>query len=174
MPFVTGFPARQPSGQTSIRVYISDTTAGADFTDTGNSFVFIDQPGANPYTPLPVVQPGDDVSKRGVDASAKRVIPPNPAGTGENYLTHDNSLPVVDSGGRGTGHLTQPSDKAYIWSDAIRIENTGANPLEISFNGTDVHGIVAAGEVKEYYSRREAAIAVRGPTGNTSFIIEAW
>lgn len=166
MALVAGFPARQPSGQTSIRVYISGTTAGAAFDDTGNSFVFIDQPGANPYTPLPVVEPGDDISKKG-NPGVKTVIPPNPAGTGENYLTDDPSLPV------GQGYLTQPSVKAYIWAENIRIENTGAtNPLEFSFDGVNVHGIVPAGEIREYFGRREAAIAVRSTT--TTFVIEAW
>ena len=165
MAFVAGFPARQPSGQTSIRVYISNTTAGTGFNDTGNSFVFIDQAGANPYTPLPVVEAGDTAAG---PSGVKTVIPPNPAGTGENYLTDDPAKPV------GQGELTQPSAKAYIWADTIRIENTGANPLEFSFDGTNVHGIVAAGEYKVYGGRREAAISVRGPSGNTDFIIEAW
>jgi hypothetical protein len=130
--------------------------------------VFIDQPGANPYTPLPVVRPGDDVSRKGLSASAKVVVPPNPAGTGENYLTDDPTLPI------GQGYLTQPSIKAYIWAEEIRIVNTGANDLEFSFDGTNVHGLVPAGTIREYRDRREAAIAVRGVGGNTTFVLEAW
>lgn len=166
MAFVTGFPARQPSGQTSIRFYVSTTTAGAAFDSAGNSFIFIDGAGANPYTPLPVVRPGDDVSRLGL-LGAKVVIPPNPAGTGENYLTDDPSLPI------GQGHLTEPSVKAYIWSHSIRISNTGGNDIEFSFDGVNVHGVVPAGTVREYLSRREAGIAVRA-AAPTTFRIEAW
>jgi hypothetical protein len=167
MAFVAGFPARQPSGQTSLRVYINSATVGATFDTAGNSYVFIDQVGANPYTPLPVVKPGDDVSRKGL-IGGKVAIPPNPAGTGENFLTDDPAKPI------GQGYLTEPSVKAYIWTENMRIENTGAAPLEISFDGVNIHGLVPAGEIREYYGRREAAIAVRGPSGNTTFVLEAW
>jgi hypothetical protein len=58
-----------------------------------------------------------------------------------------------------------------IWSTAIRISNTGAAALEFSFDGTNVHGSVPAGEIREYTSRIEAGVAVRGLT---DFEIEAW
>jgi hypothetical protein len=56
----------------------------------------------------------------------------------------------------------------------MRITNTGANDLEFSFDGTNVHGIVLAGQSADFSNRREAAIAVRGVGGNTTFVIEAW
>lgn len=147
MPFPDGWPPRVGSGRASIRFYTTGT-ATADFADNG--FLFIDGVGANPYTPLPVVLPGDDVSR--YPKPPATVVPPNPAGTGEN-----------DSG----------SPKAMIWSDSILIANTGGNPLEFSFEGTNVHGVVPAGETVIYTSRSESGIAIRSALG-TTFRVEAW
>lgn len=147
MPFPNGWPPRSGSGRMSIRFYQTGT-ATAIFSDNG--YLFVDGVGANPYTPMPVVLPGDDVSR--FPQPAPTVVPTVPAGTGENDID---------------------SPKAMIWSYAILITNTGANPLEFSFDGTNVHGLVPAGEFREYSHRSEAGIALRSSAG-TTFVVEAW
>lgn len=149
MAFPQGWPPRVASGTASIRFYKTGSST-ADFADA--AFLFIDGTGANPYTPLPVVLPGDDVSRYPTPAAT--VIAANPLGTGEN-----------DPG----------SVKAMIWSQGIRVRNLdGTNSIEISFDGTNVHGIVAPNATNEYVNRREAGIAVRGAAGTPSYVIEAW
>jgi len=155
MPLVTGFPPRASSGTRSIRFYLTDTTAGTAFTDTGNSFLFAAATGANPFTALPRVTVGENGS---FDAIA---APNTPWGGGENDLS-------------GTPPTTVSSD-ATIWSYGIYIKNTGATyDLEFSFDGTNVHGRIAPGESRIFYNRIEAGIAVRGVSDNTTYIVEAW
>jgi hypothetical protein len=147
MPFPDGWPPRIGSGRASIRFYQTGT-ATANFED--NSYLFVDGAGANPYTPLPVVNPGDDASR--FPTPAATVVPTVPAGTGQN---------------------DPDSPKPMIWSTILRVTNTGGNPLEFSFDGTNVHGEVPAGEYRDYSSRVEAGIAIRSALGAT-FVIEAW
>jgi hypothetical protein len=65
-----------------------------------------------------------------------------------------------------------PVEKQRVaWSNGMRIKATGGD-LEFSFDGTNVHGKVRAGDTGVYYERHEGGIAVRG-TGVT-FEIEAW
>jgi len=56
------------------------------------------------------------------------------------------------------------------WSGSIRVRAVGGN-IEISFDGTNVHGYIPSGEEGTYWDRYEGGIAVRG-TG--TFHIEAW
>lgn len=71
MPFPTvGWPPPPCSGRRSIRFYKEGTTT-ANFSD--NAFLFIDEPGANTFTPLPDVPPG---------SNAPVVVPKQPGGTG--------------------------------------------------------------------------------------------
>ena len=63
------------------------------------------------------------------------------------------------------------SKEHTVWSMGIRVAATVA-PLEISFDGVNVHGRIAAGTEKVYWDRYEAGIAVRGAL--SVFVIEAW
>lgn len=58
MPFPTGWPAPFPTGRRSIR-FLRTGTATANYSD--NAFLFIDDAGANPFTPTPYVEPGDEL-----------------------------------------------------------------------------------------------------------------
>jgi hypothetical protein len=148
MPFPAAWPPRHPSGKKSLRFYTTGTST-ADFED--NAFLWIDQAGANPYVPTPVVVGKDE--KLPVDVSG---------GTGSG-------------GPRGTGK-NNPGDPApMIWAANIRIVHGGqAGDLEISFDGTTVHGKVGAGEDFIYWDRFEAGIAIRGAGGTPTYRIEAW
>lgn len=155
MALVTGFPARHPSSTRSIRFYKSDTTAGTNFTDDDNSFLFVDAAGANPFESLPKVTTGEDGS---FDTTT---VPPTPWGGGENDRA-------------GTPPTSAPT-KAYIWSYGIYVKNTGATYiLEISFDGTNVHGRIDPGDSRIFYNRIEAGMAVRGVSDNTTYVVEAW
>ena len=68
--------------------------------------------------------------------------------------------------------FSHPSDlNKQAWSYAIRIKAASAN-LEFSFDGTTVHGSVAAGDTKEFEGRFEGGIAIRG--AGSVFTLEAW
>lgn len=58
------------------------------------------------------------------------------------------------------------------WSGTIRVRAINGD-LEISFDGTNVHGFILSGTVSEFYHRHEGGISVRGGEGAT-FHIEAW
>lgn len=64
-----------------------------------------------------------------------------------------------------------PSVPEQGWSYTIQITAVTAN-VEFSFDGTNVHGIVLAGETKQYQKRHEGGIAVRG--AGATFYVEAW
>jgi hypothetical protein len=67
-----------------------------------------------------------------------------------------------------------PADPAVpeqAWSSKIKVIAIGAN-VQISFDGTNVHGFVLAGTSGEYDHRHEGGIAVRGV--GATFHIEAW
>ena len=108
-----------------------------------NAFMFLDGVGANPITPAPIVPYG---------SNAPVVNPLTPT---------------------GTGTTAPPLVPPMLWAGNIRVFNDGGAPLEISFNGTDVHGrILVADKFLTYKTRYEAGIAVRG--AGAAFRIEAW
>jgi len=148
MAFPDGWPPRRSSGKKSLRVYIAGTsTAGFD----DNAFLWIDQAGANPYVPTPVVTGKDE--KTVVDVAG---------GTNEG-------------GPRGGGQNFPDDPKPSITCDHIRICHGGeAGDLEISFDGTTVHGTINASVDFVYAGRYEAGIAIRGNGGTPTYIIEAW
>lgn len=63
-----------------------------------------------------------------------------------------------------------PSEPEQGWSNSIRVIATGAD-LEISFDGTNIHGFIPAGATHTYWDRHEGGISVRG---SSVFHIEAW
>lgn len=68
MAFPASWPPRVASGLHSIRFYATGTATG-NFSDNG--FMFIDGAGANPFTPLPIINP-----------ATPTVVPPTPYGSG--------------------------------------------------------------------------------------------
>jgi len=58
-----------------------------------------------------------------------------------------------------------------VWSQGIKIKAI-SGAIEFSFDGTDIHGRVAAGETVIFYDRHESAIAIRGAT--STFELEVW
>lgn len=155
MAFPSNWPARAPSGIRSIRFYATGTTT-ANWSD--NAFLFVDDAGANTYTPLPIIKAG----------SSTVVNISSPMGGGVA-----TDIPP----GEGAG------PKAYIWSGTIRICNDGGNPLEFSFSAptdaadiTVVHGSLRANEIAVYRNRHEGGIAFRIPASGsaTNFRVEAW
>lgn len=134
MPFPASWPPRVASGRHSIRFYATGTATGA-FAD--NAFMFADGAGANPFTPLPQINP-----------STPTVVPPTPFGSGS-----------------ASGNTPLPQ----IWAQTIRIVAAGA--VEISFDGTNTHGKVAAGTEVIYRNRFESGLALKG---SGVFTVEAW
>ena len=68
-------------------------------------------------------------------------------------------------------HPNPDKSDNVAWSQAIRISAT-TQDLEISFDGTNVHGKILAGTEVIYWDRHESGIAVRGL--NSVFQLEAW
>lgn len=145
MPFPTGWPPRVASGVRSIRAYVR-ATATANYDD--RAYLWNQLTGANPYTPLPDVRPGEDVSAP--DYNGPHTVPETPAGTGQHG---DDPEPM-------------------IWSDSIYIRNEGATAIYYSFDGVNDHGEVPANSEITMKGRHEAGIAIRG-AGN-DFMIMAW
>lgn len=150
MAFPTGWPPRPSPGYRSLR-FFAEGTATVNFAD--NAFLFIDGTSANPYTPLPVVLPGDDVTR----------LPKPPATV------------VPGSGPFGGGQNDLGSTKPMIWCFQMQIRMKTGTRLEFSFDGTNVHGVILATDASTPlpFQRSEAGIALRGAAGET-FIVEAW
>lgn len=130
MPIPTGFPPRPSTTVRSVRVYKAGIGT-ADFAD--NAILFATVPGANPYTPLPVLPIG-----------GPSIVP--------------IAVPTI----AGTGTSTA-QDPPVIYSGNIRISNDDpANDLEFSFDGTSVHGVLKHDESVIYRQRFEGGIALRG------------
>lgn len=77
------------------------------------------------------------------------------------------AVPPIAGSGRNDAGAPAP----MIYSNSIRITSLGA-VLSFSFDGTNVQGLIRAGEAVIYRNRVEAGIAVSG-VGST-FTIEAW
>jgi hypothetical protein len=93
-------------------------------------------------------------------------------GAGANPFT---PLPEVTGGSTvvprnaGTG-VSSDGTPAQLWAQTIRVVSSG--DVEISFDGTNVHGkILTAGGDVIYRNRFESGIAIRGAG---TFTIEAW
>lgn len=64
---------------------------------------------------------------------------------------------------------SSPSEQG--WSGMIRVRAVSAD-LQISFDGTNVHGFIPSGSEALYENRYEGGIAVRG--AGATFHVEAW
>jgi len=151
MALPAGWPPRPAEGRRSFRFYKTGT-ATANFSD--NAYLFVDGVGANTLTPLPYVAPGSNTPV---------AIGAQPLGTGQDG--HDANILAAPG--------LQEVPKSMIWCQTLRLCNDDStNPLEYSFDGTNVHGKLLKNEQVIYRVRFEAGISVRG-TANT-FRIEAW
>jgi hypothetical protein len=153
-----GWPPRPHSSIRSIRFYVNGTST-ALFSD--NAFLFATGAGgsADTYTALPNPGTKQTTTDSSGNLTSAPVVVPSIAGTGRADINpQDGSLPPV----------------AMVWSMGIRVVNDGTGDLEISFDGTNVHGRLKAGEIANYSRRHEAGIAVRGNGGTPTFKIEAW
>ena len=54
------------------------------------------------------------------------------------------------------------------------IQNAGANPVEVSYNGNTLHGHIPAGITRSYLNRGVVKMWFRAPSGSTVVRIEAW
>ena len=155
MALPAGWPPRPSEGRRSIRFYASGS-ATADFAD--NAYLFIDATSANTYVPLPYVAPGSNTTIN----LGSLLVGGTPSGTGQDI--HDANL-LAPLGQQAVPH-------PMIWSSSIIVHNDSAADLYISFDGTNVHGVVTVVQKYCFYwNRYESGIAVRG-TG--LFRIEAW
>jgi len=58
---------------------------------------------------------------------------------------------------------------------AIRVFNDGTADIEVTFDGTNIHGVVKPSRFSTWYDRTESGIAVRSPgPGVTGYRIEGW
>jgi len=157
-----GSGIRAPSGEgPRLRFFKKAVTVAlGDFSD--NAYPFIE--GMESYNPTPVTVPGSIAPVAG--GNAQLGSPPHGGGI-TNPATPRQFLPA------GQPQTTFPA----AWCRQIRIVNLGGGDLEISFNGTTVHGYIPVGSLPVYYHDRtgEGGISVRGFGGAAvSFIIEAW
>ena len=150
MPLPAGWPPRPASSVRSIRFYVT-AAATAAFAD--NAYLFASGAGANTFLPTPYVPAGGETTQ------AVLGVPPMGAGRDSHDVGFDPRVPQV------------PPPVAQIWSGGIRVTASGAD-IEISFDGTNVHGLIKSGTSAVYYKRYEAGIAFRG-AGGTAYV-EAW
>lgn len=90
MPFPAGFPPRSPSNRRSIRFYVSGS-ATANFDDS--AYIFAQDTGANTYTPLPIIAPGDVTTPVHVGS------PSSPVSTDAELLVFSGSIRIYNDGG---------------------------------------------------------------------------
>jgi hypothetical protein len=130
-----------------------------------NAWLFIETAGANTIDPLPYVKPGStdpvavgDTDRAGSPMGGRQII--------------QDAAPVEHENPPAT---QVQANYPQIWSGAIRIYNAGVGDLEYSFDGTNVHGYIAANQSEIFPNRFEAGICVRGVSGATPTVhIEAW
>ncbi len=71
---------------------------------------------------------------------------------------------------------TSPSSTsvAQICANTIQVTNDGSVDIEVTFDGTNIQGIVKQSETICWRDRREAGIAVRTASSSSAYRIEAW
>ena len=111
--------------------------------------------------------PAATVTDSGGKFSASGVVGTINYSTGDISVTFTGSTVVPYNGGL----ITVDYSGIQGWSKGIRITSAAGGYVEISFDGTNVHGRVDNGAAVEYLDRYEAGIAVRG---SGAFIVEAW
>ncbi len=159
MAFPSNWPSRHPSGRVSIRAFHEGTTS-ADFED--NAVMFAQLTSANPFKAHPYVAPGSDqpvvlgtINSGGQTPRAGGQAPQDVA---RQWTQADQAVPLPQ-----------------IWPCTIMVVNNGAAAIEISFDGTNIHGRVKSGESRTYRERFESGISLRGVGGAAvAYWVEAW
>lgn len=143
--FPVNWPPPHGSGRHTLRFYASGTTTEL-YAD--NAFNFADNPIHNSILPLPTVT-SSDIPAVGALPPPTHAVPRAPAGT-------------VGSG-------TALSKTPFLWANSLHVFNDGSGDLNISFDGTNLHGVIKAGKDHLYRNRMEAGIAFAwaGGTGPT-------
>jgi len=154
MAIPANFPPKKPSGIRTLNFY-KEGTATTDYAD--NAYLFADGVGANPFTAITKLAPGDisDIT----------------------YGTSTQSGQPMGGGSlNGPANTTGTQAKAplVLWSNSISITNTGANDILFSFDGTNTAGRVKAGTTKLYNFRIEGGIAIKSVSATSAFYIEVW
>jgi len=147
--FPDAWPPRPASGRRSIRFFAEGTTTGA-WAD--NAVMFRDGGGANTIRPTPYQKPGQQVGalgnrEAGGSPMGGRQIP-------QDAIVGNKLTPPQ-------GAETPPDP--MLWAQTLAVSNDGTtgDTLEITFDGTNIHGKVLNGETRYYRNRFEAGIAVR-------------
>lgn len=159
MALPADWPPRPATSQRSIRAFKEGTSTDA-YAD--NAYLFRDLVSANTYTPSPATKPGSsEQADYGTVARSG-----TPMGGGAPHPQYD-VLP---------GETAASLPKPMLWAQTILVQNTGPNPLRISFDGTNDHGLIPSGNTRVYRNRYEAGLALKsGNLGQaTTFIVEAW
>lgn len=161
MPTPPGWPPPPSDTRPSLRVYVAGT-ASANFAD--NAYLFADFSG--PLNPLVPPTPPDPVYTRAPN------VAPGETGKAASFT----GLPVDGwqprDGAVRAKTLPVPPPKLALYCTGIGILNLGGSPIEFSFDGTNVHGVVPGNSYRQYTDRREAGIALRG--AGMAFRLEAW
>lgn len=150
MALPLGWPPKPNGSLQSLRVFIAGTATG-DWT--ANAYLFAQVTGGNPTPLSPRIEPGDEgVVVTGI---------------------------VGQMGGQSGAASTQAVPQTSRHAQHIRVKNDGANPLHVSFDASaaavgNVAAILLTGEERVWNFRYEAGIALRGPSGDTAFRVEAW
>ena len=74
----------------------------------------------------------------------------------------------------GTAHTFTDSAQGDFYSTGILLINASGNLLEVSFDGTNVHGVVPANATITYDRRIEAQIFIRSASGGDTCYVHAW
>lgn len=146
--WATGAGLQLPSGRRSMRFYI-EGTATANYAD--NAYIFS----------LHGMTPG----------VSGLMVPTQPTvRAGGEVASGNPATPAITSPMGGT-----TPQAAVVAAYAFRIYNDGTDPLEFSFDGVHLHGVVMGGKEALYRQRYEPGICVRGRDSTTpTFRIEAW
>lgn len=160
MAFPKGWPPRLSPSVRSLRFYAAGTS-GANFSD--NAFLF----GTDPTTGAPV---------EAGNVAQMPVVPP-----GSTAQTDLGNLPIGGASpiNAADGAVPEGDIVAMRYAGNLQISNDSAvvgDTIQISFDGTNIHGVIEPGETRRYRNRYEAGISVRTtPTkGNCAYRIEAW
>jgi len=171
MAFVDDWPPPRSAGQRNLRVFLEGTAAsGSDFDTTGNNSLWANEdPG---YVDSAAIPNGKGATTTQVSfGSYDKPGPPVGGGAPQNPINRTDSGAIPNAAPKTPAFHAQ---NIRIFND----ESAGSgNDLEFSFDGTNVHGKVLAGEVLEYEDRREAGIAIRpASTGafTVAYRIEVW
>jgi hypothetical protein len=167
MSLPTGWPPRPATGLRSIRVFLSGTSLTANFAD--NAYLFNSITGANTFLPTPIVpEPlGPGLTPTAVGTTQTTGVPMGGGSPVERQL----SPPPP-----GFVSPVAPTTTPMIWTHELRIYNDGTGILEFSFDGTNIHGRIFAGENAHYTFRFEAGISLRYASGSASgaWRVEGW